>query len=388
MNILIAPDSFKDSLSAKQVGEAVQKGILNIPGDWNIRIIPMADGGEGTVEALVDATSGKFLDTEVYNPLMRTILARWGILGDGKTAVIEMAAASGLELLSPDERNPWITSTYGTGQLIKAALDNGCNRIIMGIGGSATTDAGIGMAQALGVELLDKDEKPVGQGGGELSKINRIDLSGIDPRIENCKIIIACDVINPLIGKEGAAIIYAPQKGADKEMAKHLDNNLKHFTQVVKKQLGKEVDNIPGAGAAGGLGAGFIAFTDAILKPGFEIICRETRLEDHMQWADLVITGEGKMDYQTQFGKTPVGVSRIAKKYDKPVIAIAGTLGEGYQELCTYGFDAIFSIIDKPMSLDEALIIAPQLLERCANSIIRLWIQGKKSFSPANHYKA
>ncbi len=377
MNILIAPDSFKDSLSAQKAGEAIYNGITSMPGEWNIQILPMADGGEGTVDALINATNGNLHYTEVYDPLMRKVRAKYGILGDGKTAVIEMAAASGIELLNSEERNPWITSSFGTGQLISAALDKGCNRIIMGIGGSATNDGGIGMAQALGVIFLDKNGKPVGHGGGELSKINRIEVQGMDPRITDCEIDIACDVTNPLTGLNGASMIYAPQKGADKEMVQKLDTNLKHFAKLVKEQLNKDVDTIPGAGAAGGLGAGFLAFTQAVLKPGFEIVRRETKLDDHIQWADLVITGEGKIDFQTQFGKTPMGVARVAKKYDKPVIAIAGTLGEGYQELYFLGFDSIVSIIDKPMSLQEALITAPQLLERSARSVIQLWISKK-----------
>jgi len=377
MNILIAPDSFKDSLSAQKAGEAIYNGITSMPGEWNIQILPMADGGEGTVDALINATNGNLHYTEVYDPLMRKVRAKYGILGDGKTAVIEMAAASGIELLNSEERNPWITSSFGTGQLISAALDKGCNRIIMGIGGSATNDGGIGMAQALGVIFLDKNGKPVGHGGGKLSKINRIEVQGMDPRITDCEIDIACDVTNPLTGLNGASMIYAPQKGADKEMVQKLDTNLKHFAKLVKEQLNKDVDTIPGAGAAGGLGAGFLAFTQAVLKPGFEIVRRETKLDDHIQWADLVITGEGKIDFQTQFGKTPMGVARVAKKYDKPVIAIAGTLGEGYQELYFLGFDSIVSIIDKPMSLQEALITAPQLLERSARSVIQLWISKK-----------
>lgn len=352
----------------------MRNGIAGMPGKWNIQILPMADGGEGTVDALINATNGNLHYTEVYDPLMRKVRAKFGILGDGKTAVIEMAAASGIELLDSEERNPWITSSFGTGQLISAALDIGCNRIIMGIGGSATNDGGVGMAQALGVMFLDKSGKSIGHGAGELSKINRMHLQGMDARIVTCEIEIACDVTNTLTGPNGASMIYAPQKGADKKMVQQLDTNLKHFAKLVKEQLYRDVDTIPGAGAAGGLGAGFLAFTRAVLKPGFEIVRQETKLDDRIQWADLVITGEGKIDFQTQFGKTPMGVARVAKKYGKPVIAIAGTLGEGYQELYNLGFDAIFSIIDKPLSLKEALLTAPQLLERCARSCIRLYL--------------
>ena len=373
MNILIAPDSFKDSLSAKQAGEAIRRGILSVKSDCNILVLPMADGGEGTVDALIDATGGALYEEQVYDPLMRPVNARYGILGDGSTAVIEMAAASGLELLKPEDRKPWITSTYGTGQLIKAALNKGCNRIIIGIGGSATNDAGMGMAEALGVKFLDSHNNSVGQGGGNLSAIQTIDITHIDSRIINCDIIVASDVTNPLTGNHGAAVIYGPQKGADDKMVARLDENLNHFAGIVKKQLHKDIDKIPGSGAAGGLGAGFLAFTMAKIMPGFEIVRQETQLDQHIKWADLVITGEGKLDYQTQFGKTPAGVAKVAKIYHKPVLAIAGTLGEGYQELYNYGFDAIISIIDKPMTLSEALISAPELLQRAAAGAIRLF---------------
>ena len=372
MKVLVAPDSFKDCLSARKVGEAIRTGIVNAPGKWDIRIIPLADGGEGTAEALIDATGGKFLYAEVLDPLMRPVRAKYGILGDGNTAVIEMAAASGIELLTPAERSPWITSSFGTGQLLLDALNKGCNRIIIGLGGSATNDAGVGMAQALGTRFLDNKGGSVGKGGGELSGIRRIETGGLDLRVNNCEIIVACDVKNPLTGPNGASIIYGPQKGADEVMVKKLDKNLKQFAKLVKNQLDREIDNIPGAGAAGGLGAGFLAFTRAVLRPGFEIISKETRLDKHIQWADLIITGEGKIDYQTQFGKTPAGVAKIAKKYNKPVIALAGTLGEGYQELFAFGFDAIFSIIDKPMSLNEAIKDTPQLLERCTYAIMNM----------------
>ncbi len=372
MNILIAPDSFKDCLSAKKVGEAMRKGIMAVPGKWNIRMVPMADGGEGTLEALVDATNGTYINTEAYDPLLRLIQVKYGILGDGNTAVIEMAAVSGIELLKPEERNPWITSSIGTGQLVKEALDKGCKRIIVGIGGSATNDAGVGLAEALGIRFLDRNGRPVGYGGGKLSEISRIETQEFDRRLKKCEIYIACDVTNTLTGPQGASMVYASQKGAGREMVKQLDANLAYFAGLVKSQLNREIDIIPGAGAAGGLGAGFLAFTPAVLQPGFEIVRHETRLDEHIHWADIVITGEGKIDFQTQFGKTPMGVAGAAKKSGKPVIAIAGTLGEGYQELYTLGFDAIFSIIDKPMTLNEALILSPELIERFSNSLIRL----------------
>ena len=372
MKVLIAPDSFKDCLSARKVGEAIRTGILSLPGEWDIRIIPMADGGEGTTEALVDATGGHYLYANVYDPLLRPIRARYGILGDRKTAAIEMAAASGIEILSDNERNPWITSSFGTGQLVLDALDRTCNRIIIGIGGSATNDAGVGMAQALGIEFLDASGKPVGPGGGELSKIARIETKDLDPRVRDCELIIACDVTNVLTGPHGASMVYGTQKGADRSMAEQLDENLNHFARLIQEQLNLTVETIPGAGAAGGLGAGFLAFTGAVLHPGFDVVCRETRLNKHIQWADLVITGEGKIDYQTQFGKTPAGVAEISKKYNKPVIALAGSLGERYTDLYKLGFTAIVSILDKPGSLEEAIGITPRLLEQCAFAIMKL----------------
>lgn len=373
MKIIIAPDSFKDSLSAIEVAEAIRSGVLSEFTEAEINILPMADGGEGTVETMVNATRGSIIETTVEDALRREIKARYGLLGDGHTAVIEMASASGIEQLKPDERNPWNTTTYGTGQLIMAALDKGCRRIIMGIGGSATNDGGVGMAIALGAKFNDQSGNEKGIGGGELSEIALIDLNGLDRRISKTKFLVACDVSNPLTGINGAAHVYGPQKGADKSMVEKLDKNLGHLAKLIKDQLDIDIENVPGAGAAGGLGAGLIAFLNAELMQGFEIVRRETHLDDAVKWADLVITGEGKIDVQTQYGKTPMGVAGVAKKYDKPVIAIAGTLGEGYQELYPLGFDAILSIIDKPMELKEALVNAPFLIERCARTAIRLF---------------
>jgi len=386
MKILIAPDSFKNSLSARQVGEAVRRGILQVQGKWEIRIIPVADGGEGTVEAMIDATGGSYIYKEVADPLMRTVNARFGILGDDpQTAVIEMASASGLELLKPEELDPWNTTTYGTGQLMKAALEAGCRKIIIGLGGSATIDGGMGMARALGFEFFNKSSVIEGKGGGVLSEITEIGNSRAEPRLKNCMVIAACDVTNPLTGFNGASMLYGTQKGAGDKMKLQLDANLKHFAFVIRKQMGVDVEPMPGAGAAGGLAAGLMAFTGAVLKPGFSIISDITRLEDHIQWADLVITGEGKMDFQTQFGKTPAGVASLGKKFNKPVIGIAGTLGEGYSELYKYGFDAIFSVIDKPMPLEEAIITAPVLIERCVANVMRAMLL--KLFNTPTHRK-
>ncbi len=369
MNILIAPDSFKDCLSARDVSKFIKKGILKSSDDFNVKIVPMADGGEGTVESLVDATGGTYFTIPVLDALKRERTARYGILGDGRTAVIEMAQASGIEHLKREERNPMITTTFGTGQLILDALNNNCRRIIIGIGGSATNDGGAGMAQALGVSFKSIEKTDISAGGGSLDAIEEIDVSNLDSRIYDSEIIVACDVTNPLTGADGASAVYGPQKGATPEMVEELDKNLTHFANKIKEKLGKEIDNIPGAGAAGGLGAGLMAFCNGKLQVGFEIVANETMLSQYCHWADVVITGEGKIDFQTKFGKTPQGVANAAKNFNKPVIAVAGTLGDDYNSLYNSGFDAIFSIVDSPMSLDEALVNAPQLLENIGETI-------------------
>lgn len=374
MKILIAPDSFKDCLSAKNVAEHIKTGLLNASLGYDIRIVPMADGGEGTVESLIDATDGKLVVCKVQDPLDREIEATYGITGDGDTAIIEMAAASGIELLSTNERNPWFTSTFGTGQLIVNALNNGCRRFICGIGGSATNDGGVGMAMALGIKFLDENGKEINKGGRELSRIKKIDVTNLDPRILESEFIIACDVNNPLTGNNGASVVYGPQKGADEEMVQKLDKGLKNLAERVSLDLYKDIEDIPGAGAAGGLGAGFVAFLNGTLKKGVDIVIEETQLEEHCRWADFVITGEGKIDYQTKFGKTPQGVARMAKQFNGSVIAVAGTLGENYQELYKTGFDVILSIVDKPMELEEALKNAPELLENSGYTIGKMLI--------------
>ena len=284
MRILIAPDSFKNALSALEVAKSLKAGLEKVYRDAEIEILPMADGGEGTVEALIDATHGQIIKTRVHDPLMRLIESSFGITGDGITAVIEMASASGIQLITSDERNPWITSTFGTGELIRAALDKGCRDIILGIGGSATNDGGMGMASALGVNFLDRAGNAVGHGGGMLAEVARIDMSGLDERIRETKIMVACDVTNPLTGPEGASHVYGPQKGADPEMVKNLDSNLQKFSKVITDQLGKEVGKMPGAGAAGGLGAGLIAFLDGELVEGVPAIAAKTGLDAAVAW--------------------------------------------------------------------------------------------------------
>jgi len=375
MKIIIAPDSFKGSLSAFEVAKSIQRGIIKIDETIETVVVPMADGGEGTVQSLIDASGGEIIELTVHDPLFREIKSFYGIMGDGITAVIEMAAASGLPLLTTDERNPLKTTTYGTGELIKDALNRGCQKFIIGLGGSATNDGGCGMAQALGVKFFDKNGNEVGLGGGELSKIDKIDISGIDTRIKNAEFLAACDVDNPLCGDKGASAVYGPQKGASADDVILLDKGLEHFAQLVKQQLNLDIKDVAGAGAAGGLGAGALIFLQAQLQRGIEIVTQTTNLAGKMAGADLVITGEGKIDSQTAFGKTPFGVAQLAKQRNIPVVAIAGSLGDGYQTLYDKGFDEIYSIMDKSMSLQEAMNNAEELLESATENIMRLWIK-------------
>ncbi|MFA4043647.1 MAG: hypothetical protein HZRFUVUK_000425 [Candidatus Fervidibacterota bacterium] len=381
IRFLIACDSFKGSASSKQVGEAIREGILRVMPSAQVEVVPVADGGEGTVQALVDATGGRLVTVTVTNPIGEKVEATFGILGDGQTAVIEMAAASGLTLIPPEKRNPWVTTTYGTGELIKAALEHGCRKIIIGIGGSATNDAGAGMAQALGVKLLDEDGNQIGFGGGELGRLRRIDMSGLDKRASEAEFIVACDVDNPLTGERGASYVYAPQKGATPEMLPKLDSNLRHFAEIVRQQLGIDVEHVPGAGAAGGLGAGLMAFLKAKLKRGTEIVFELVKLEEKIASADIVITGEGQIDAQTVFGKTPIGVAKLAKRYGKPVIAIAGSIGEGADSVHSHGIDAIFSIINRPMPLEQAMRNVEALLTSAGEQLARLIATLKATFS-------
>jgi len=372
MKIIIAPDSFKGSLSALEVCENIEIGIRKVFKSAEIVKVPMADGGEGTVQSLVDATGGKLINLKVKGPLLKSVDAFYGILGDGNTAVIEMAAASGITLISKEERNPMKTTTYGTGEMIKHALDKGCRNFIIGIGGSATNDGGAGMLNALGVKLLDENGEEIGYGGGSLDKLCVIDISKIDSRIKVSNIVAACDVDNPLCGERGATCIFGPQKGADENMIITLDKNLSHFADMVDKYLGVSIIDYPGAGAAGGLGGGLLAFLNAKLQSGVNIVIETTALEDKLKDADLVITGEGMIDYQTQYGKTPYGVAMLSKKYDIPVIAIAGSIGRDAEELYLKSFDSIFSIIDKPMGLEEAIENSAILLQKAAERIMRV----------------
>jgi len=372
MNILIAPDSFKDCLSAREVAMALARGIQKVLPDLSPIIAPMADGGEGTVESVIDATGGERIKLVVKDPLMRDIDSFYGLSGDGKTAIIEMAAASGLELLGEDERDPWITSTYGTGQLIADALKRSCTKILLGIGGSATNDGGAGMAEALGVKFSGRFGVLSARGGGALGEIESVHMEDLIAGVEGTEFVVACDVSNPLSGPRGASATYGPQKGADPAMVEKLDQNLQHFARIIKEQLHKDVSSIPGAGAAGGLGAGMMAFLDAKLSSGFSMIAEETGLEELIREADLVISGEGRMDKQTQYGKTPFGVAQLAKKHKKAVIGVAGSLEEDAGELYQKGFDLLLSIQEKPGDLAESLASAGPLLERTGERIARM----------------
>jgi len=373
MKIVVAPDSFKGSISAKDAALSIKRGIIKAYKDIDVVCVPMADGGEGTVQPMVDATGGKIIYTKVQGPMLREVGAFYGILGDGKTAVIEMAAASGLPLVSGYEKDPRIASTYGTGELIRHALDEGCERIIMGLGGSATNDGGQGMAKALGVKFLDKQGRDVGCGGGSLDKLHSIDVSGMDKRIKNCEVILACDVENPLCGPTGATYVFGPQKGAKDGLLEILDKNLAHYANIINSALDIDIKDYPGAGAAGGLGGGALAFLKAKMRKGVEIVIEMVGLDEHVKDADLVITGEGMMDYQTQFGKTPFGVAKAAKKHDVPVIALVGKIGKGADALYDLGIDSIFSIVDGPMTLEDAMMNGEKLLEDTAERVMRFY---------------
>ncbi|MGG3894863.1 glycerate kinase [Geobacillus stearothermophilus] len=377
MKVVIAPDSFKESLSALEVAEAVERGFRSVFPEAEYVKVPMADGGEGTVQSLVDATGGRIVEVNVTGPLGEPVRAFFGLLGDGKTAVIEMAAASGLHLVPRDRRNPLVTTTRGTGELIRAALDVGATHLIIGIGGSATNDGGAGMVQALGGRLLDEDGRDIGPGGGALAYLQSIDLSGLDPRLENVRIDVACDVDNPLTGPRGASAIFGPQKGATPDMVAVLDQNLTHYADVISRELGKQVGDIPGAGAAGGLGAGLLAFLPAELKRGVDIVIETVQLAERVKGADLVITGEGRIDGQTIFGKTPIGVARTAKQFGVPVIGIAGSLGDDSAVVLDHGIDALFTIVPGVIPLEKAFEQAEQYVTQTARYIASVYRLGQ-----------
>ena len=339
----------------------------------------MADGGDGTLQSLVDSSGGRIESAAVTGPLGEVLVAEWGALGDGETAVIEMARSSGLALLDLDDRDPRMATTKGVGELIAAALDTGHTRFIIGIGGSATNDGGAGMMQALGASLLDSAGRELGPGGAALARLNRIDVSNVDPRVRSTSVVVACDVNNPLCGPTGASAVFGPQKGATPEMVAELDAALSHFADIIERDLGADVRDRPGAGAAGGLGAGLMAILDAELKAGVDIVLDAVGLDERLDGADLVITGEGQIDASTVFNKAPVGVARLARQRGIPVFGLAGSLGKGYEEVHNLGIDAVFTLVDRPMTLDEALGDTNRLVASLAEEATRAFAAGAKA---------
>lgn len=369
MKIAIVCDSFKESLTAAEVTDVIEAGLREVFAEAEIVKLPAADGGEGTVAALVAATGGHLVECHVTGPLGTPVPAIFGILGDGQTAVVEMAAAAGLMLVPPERRNPLHTTTRGVGELLLAALDAGCSHVIIGLGGSATNDGGAGFAQALGVRLLDHEGEELSHGGEELARLARLDISGLDPRLRRIRLDVACDVDNPLLGEKGASAVFGPQKGATTEMVATLDEALGCYAGIIADTLGRSVAEEPGAGAAGGMGAALLAFTEARMRPGIEIVAEALALERALADVDLVITGEGRVDGQTVHGKTPIGVARIAQMLGKPVIALAGSLGQGVEAVHGAGIDAVFSSTTRPCTLPEAIAEAPGSLRRAARNV-------------------
>lgn len=372
MKIIIAPDSFKESLTALEVANAIEQGFKHVFPYAEFCKVPMADGGEGSVQSLVDATNGSLVEVEVTAPLGNKTTAFFGLSGDKQTAFIEMAAASGLHLVPFEQRNPLMTTTFGTGELINAALDYGVKKIILGIGGSATNDGGVGMLQAVGFSFKNAEGEEIGFGGGALNQIDTISLEKRDPRLTQVEFEVACDVDNPLCGERGAAAVFAPQKGATASMVTLLDNALAHFANIVRQKLDIEIADKAGAGAAGGMGAGLLLLPKVQLKAGVQIIIEATNLAEKIQNADLVITGEGRMDAQSIAGKTPIGVAKLAKQFGKPVIAIVGCLRDDYPVVYQHGIDAVFPIIKQLGSLEETLQSGKENLCSCAENVARL----------------
>tara|TARA_B110000438_G_scaffold101946_1_gene100848 strand:+ start:7900 stop:9036 length:1137 start_codon:yes stop_codon:yes gene_type:complete len=372
--ILISPQEYKESLTGIEVAKAMKEGILEVNKNIEIELAPVADGGDGTLQTMVDVTNGEIISKKVKNPIDDIINSEWGKLGDNKTAVIEMAKASGLALLKDEQKSALNTSTFGTGQLFKDALDSGIKNFIVGIGGSATNDGGAGFISALGAKLLDKNDSEVKPCGANLSKISKIDLSNFDKRVSDITVNVACDVNNPMCGEHGASAIFGPQKGASNSDIKILDANLLHWSKIIKSQFNKDILNVPGSGAAGGLGGGLMAFVNAKLSSGADIILNSLDYDKKLIGVDLVIVGEGQTDKSTQFNKSPVAVAQRAKKLGIPVICISGSLGEGYLDSSSQGINAYFSIVNKPMSLDIALNNAYDLISKSTKEIYKTLI--------------
>jgi glycerate kinase len=373
MKIVIAPDSFKDSLSAEGVATAIAQGIRDVFPDAELVLCPMADGGEGTVDAILSVLPGERRSEHVRGPLGNEVIAHWGWLPESHTAIIEMAEASGLQLLSLDERDALNTCTFGTGELINAAMTAGAKTIILTVGGSATNDGGAGMLRALGVVFKDAEGGLLGPGGHRLAQLATLEMQGFDSRVKGTTFIVAADVDNPLCGPHGASAMFGPQKGADGQDVALLDDALSTFADVCAPVLGRDLRDVPGAGAAGGMGFAAMAFLNAEFRAGVEVVAEQVGLEDKTRGADLVITGEGRCDAQTLRGKTPMGVARIAQRQGVPVVILAGTLGEGYQALYEHGIDAAFAIVSGPMSLAQACAEAPRLLQERARDVVRMW---------------
>ena len=369
MKIVIAPDSYKESLSAMEVANQIEAGFREIFPDAEYLKVPVADGGEGTVQAMIDASGGRLVELRVRGPLGEPVSAFYGMMGDGETAVIEMAAASGLELVPAALRDPMRATSYGTGELIRDALDAGARRFVLGIGGSATNDGGAGMLQALGGRLLDDTGKDLAPGGGALATLASIDLSALDARIADCVFDVACDVTNPLVGPQGASHIFGPQKGATPEMVELLDAGLRHYADIIARDLERPVADVPGAGAGGGIGAAMLVFLGGRLRPGSEIVAAAVGLDAAVADADLVVTGEGRIDSQTIHGKTPVGVARVARRHGKPVIAIAGCLAPGAAAVHGHGIDAVFGAVSRPCTVEQALADAANNVRVSARNI-------------------
>ena len=379
MKIILAPDSFKGNLTSLEVAIAFEKGIKRVLPRANCIKIPMADGGEGTVQSLIDGIGGEIIRKRVIGPIGQKVFARYGLLSNG-TAVIEMAEASGLPLVTTRQKNPTKTTTFGTGELIIDAINKGAKKIIIGIGGSATNDGGVGMAQALGVRFLDSKDKEIKQhgSGGMLKKIVKIDTREANKVLKNINIIVACDVDNPLCGRLGASYIFGPQKGATPAMVRLLDDNLKHLAKIIKQSLKKDISKLKGAGAAGGLGAGLVAFAKAKMKSGVDIVIDATNLEGHMKNTNLVITGEGRVDSQTAYGKTPSGVAKSARKHGIPTLVIGGGITDDAKDIFSHGIDALESACARDMSLEDAIKHSREHLANAAERAIRLVLVGKK----------
>ena len=380
MKVVIAPQSFKGSISALDAAKAMEEGVRRVVSDAETVLVPVADGGDGTLETLVEATDGEIRSATVTGPIGKPVMAEWGALGDGETAMIEMARTSGLALLTLDERDPLRATTFGLGEVIREALDAGFRSFIVGIGGSATNDAGAGMAQALGARLLNEEGTDLPPGGAALADLCRIDTSGLDGRATEAQFSVACDVSNPLTGPEGASAVYGPQKGATPELVEQLDAALRNFARVVERDIGTSINDVPGSGAAGGLGGGMMAFLDGSLRAGVDIVLDQVELDDKLEGADLVITGEGQLDFQTVYSKAPIGVTWRARERDIPVVAVSGSLGQGFEDVHAEGIHAVASIVCAPMSLEEASTRGGELIADAVAEAMRFMQVGGKVF--------